>query len=124
MSYSNSHKPYLFNIPLGDQAPAFALGPDGLGLGVLALGEALVLAALPGRAHLRVALVHQHAVQAFGVEATGVFIGGFAVALGDLRNIRCVDLHLPKGLIDLARQRARAGYVPLKKAHKAPTQTQ
>lgn len=109
--YSNSHNPYLFNVPLGDQAPAFALGPDGLGLGVLALGEALVLAALPGRAHLRVAFVHQHPVQAFGVEAAGVFIGGFAVALGDLRNIRCVDLDLPEGLIDLACQRTGTGYI-------------
>lgn len=56
---------YLFDAPFGAQAPAAALGFDDLGVGVEPLGEALVLAALPSRAHLRVALVLQHPVEAF-----------------------------------------------------------
>lgn len=92
---------YLFNVPLGHQAPAFAISFDDLGLGVLALGEALVLAALSCRTHLGVALVHQHPIEALGVKAARVLIRGLAVALGNLRYVSSVYLHFTARFIHL-----------------------
>lgn len=102
----------LSDVPLGNQAPSLAVCPDDLGLGVLALGEALVLAELPGRAHLRVALKHQHPVQTLRVEATRALVRGLAVALGDLRNVSRVDLHFPVRLVHLQETRAASAPAP------------
>ena len=104
-THIHTARPHLPDVPLGHQAPALAVRPDDLGLGVLALGEALVLAGLPRGADLRVALEHEHAVQTLRVRAARVLVGGLAVALGDLRDVRRVDLHLPVGFVHL---RARA----------------
>lgn len=92
---------YLLNAPLGAQAPAAPLGFDDLGVGVEPLGEALVLAALPGRAHLRVTLVLQHPVETLGLQPAGVLVRGFAVTAGDLRQVRHLDLNLPDHLVGL-----------------------
>lgn len=92
---------HLFNAPLGAQPPAAALGFDDLGVGVEPLGEALVLAALPGRAHLRVALVLQHPVEALGLQPAGILVRGFAVTARDLRQVGHLDLNLPDHLVGL-----------------------
>lgn len=95
------HKFSLSNVPLGDQAPSFAVCLDDLGLRVLALGETLVLAVLSCRTHLRVALKHQHPVQTLRIKATGILICGLTVALRDFGNISCIDLDFPVRLIHL-----------------------
>lgn len=55
--------PDLLDVPQRDESPAFARSLDDLGLGVKALGEVLVAAAIATGTHLRVALVLQHAVK-------------------------------------------------------------
>lgn len=92
---------HLFNAPLGAQPPAAALGFDDLGVGVEPLGEALVLAALPGRAHLRVALVLQHPVEALGLQPARVLVRRFAVTARDLRQVGHLDLNLADHLVGL-----------------------
>lgn len=81
---SGSLPRYLLNAPFGTEAPASPLCSDDFRIRVEPLCKALVLAAVPGRAHLRVTLVLQHAVQALGVQAAGVLVGRLAVAAGDL----------------------------------------
>lgn len=95
------HKFSLSDVPLGHQAPTFAICLDDLGLGVLALGETLVLAVFACRTHLRVALKHQHPVQTLRIKATRILICGLTVALRDFRNISCIDLDFPIRLIHL-----------------------
>lgn len=56
--------------------------------------EGLVLTVLPCRAHLRVALIHEHAVYALWVDATRVLIGRFTVTAWDFRKVGSYDLHL------------------------------
>lgn len=85
---------YLSDVCFGLQAPASRQRAEDLYLRVLPLGEALVLAALPSRAHQGVALVEQHAIDAFRVQAAGVFICWFAVAAWYLGQVRSEDLHL------------------------------
>lgn len=85
--------PHLLNICFCPQAPTPLQGAENLHLGVLALGEALVLTAPSSRAHRGVTLIQQHAVDAFRVDATRVLIGGFTVATGDFRQVRGEDLH-------------------------------
>lgn len=92
---------YLPDVSFGLQAPAPCQRAEDLHLGVLALGEALVLAALPCRAHQRVALVEQHAIDAFRVQAAGVLVRGLAVAAWDLGQVCSEDLHLPHGPVHL-----------------------
>lgn len=92
---------YLFNIPLSDQTPAFPVGFDDLCLGVLAFRKALVLAPFSGWTNLWVAFVHQHPIEALGVKATRVFICGFAVALGNLRNVSSIYLYFATRFIHL-----------------------
>lgn len=92
---------YLLNAPFSAEAPAAPLGFDDFGVGVEPLGEALVLAALPGRAHLRVTLVLQHPVETLGLQPAGVLVRGFAVTAGDLRQVRHLDLNLPDHLVGL-----------------------
>lgn len=62
-------------------------------MSVLTLGEGLVLTSLPRHTHLRVAFVHQHAVDALRVDAAGVLIRGLTVATWDFGQVRCDDLH-------------------------------
>lgn len=78
------HGANLLDVGHAAQAPSSRERAEDLHVTVLPLGEALVLAALACRAHLRVALVHQHAVDALRVDAAGVFIRGLAVAARDL----------------------------------------
>lgn len=92
---------YLFNAPFGPEAPPAALGFDDLGVGVEPLGEALVLAALPGRAHLGVALVLQHPVEALRLQPARVLIRRLAVTPGNLRQVGHLDLNLPDHLVGL-----------------------
>ena len=93
---------YLLDAPLGPEAPAPPLGPDDLCVWVEPLGEALVLAALPRRAHLGVTLILQHPVQALGLQATRVLVGRLAVAAGNLRQVCHLDLYLSYHFVGLA----------------------
>lgn len=86
---------YLLDVRHGTQTPAAGQRSVDLHRTVLPLGEGLVLAPLPCSAHLRVALVHQHAVDALRVGAARVLVRGLAVATRDLREVGCDDLHLP-----------------------------
>lgn len=52
--------------------------------------------------YLRVTLVQQHAVDALGVHATRTFVGGLAVAAGDLREVGAEDLNLSDRAIHLS----------------------
>lgn len=52
--------------------------------------------------YLRVTLVQQHAVDALRVHATRTFVGGLAVAAGDLREVGAEDLNLSDGAIHLS----------------------
>lgn len=92
---SDTERRYLPDVCLGLQAPASGQRAEDLHLGVLALGEALVLAAFTSRTHQGVALVEQHAVDALRVQAAGVLVRGFAVAARYLGQVCREDLHLP-----------------------------
>jgi len=94
-NYMQKQSMYLSDVCFGLQAPASCQRAENLYLGILPLGEALVLAALPSRADHGVALIEQHAIDAFGVQATWVFICWFAVATWYLRQVCSEDLHLP-----------------------------
>lgn len=91
----------LLDVPQCDQPPAFARSLDDLGVGVAALGEVLVAAAIAAGAHLRVALILQHAVQTLRLEATRPLVWRLAVALGDLGDVGRKHLNLPNWLVDL-----------------------
>lgn len=93
-NYMQKHSMYLSDICFGLQAPASCQCAENLYLGILPLGEALVLAALPSGADHRVAFIEQHAIDAFGVQAAWVFICWFAVATWYLRQVCSEDLHL------------------------------
>lgn len=92
---------YLLNAPLGPEAPASSLSLDDLSVRVEPLREALVLTTLSSRAHLRVALILQHPVEALGLQATRVLVGGLAVTAGDLRQVSDLDLYLPDDFVGL-----------------------
>lgn len=47
------------------------------------------------------ALVLQHAVQALGLQAARVLVGGLAVAARNLGQVRNMDLHLPYHFVSL-----------------------
>jgi len=98
---SSPPPPHLFDVKDGAEPPAPGQGPEDLHGGVLALGVGLVLAALAGHAHLRVALVHQHAVDALRVHAARVLVRRLAVAARHLRQVRRDDLHLSDWPVDL-----------------------
>lgn len=95
---------YLLDVRHGTQTPAAGQRSVDLHRTVLALGEGLVLAPLPCGAHLGVALVHQHAVDALRVGAARVLVRGLAVATRDLREVGRDDLHLPNRPVHLVRK--------------------
>lgn len=47
-------------------------------------------------------LIQQHAVDAFRVHSARAFVGGLAVAAGDLREVGTEDLNLPNRAIHLS----------------------
>lgn len=100
MLFTHTHT-HLLDVFQGEEAPALASRTDDLGVGVLALGEVLVVAALTGWAHLRVALVQEHAVQALRLEVARPLVRRLAVTLGDLGHVCRVHLHPPVRLVDL-----------------------
>lgn len=91
---TRKERTYLPDVCFGLQAPASCQRAEDLYLRILALGEALVLAALASRTHHGVALVEQHAVDALGVQAAGILVCGFAVATRNLGQVCSEDLHL------------------------------
>lgn len=94
---------YLSDVCFGLQAPASCQRAENLYLRILPLGEALVLAALPSRADQGVAFIEQHAIDAFGIQATWVFICWFAVATWYLGQVCSEDLNLPHRPVHLER---------------------
>lgn len=101
---------YLSDVCFGLQAPASCQRAENLNLGILALGEALVLAALPSRADHGVAFIKQHAIDAFRVQAARVFICWFAVATRYLGQVCSEDLHLTHRPVHLGCTRKTTSY--------------
>lgn len=97
----NRNPSYLPDIVDATEPPAARQRPEDLHRSVLALGKALVLAPLSCRTDLRVALVHQHAVDTLRVHAARVLVRGLAVTARDLRQVRGHDLHSPYRPVDL-----------------------
>lgn len=92
---------YLLNASFGSEAPASPLRFDDLCFGVEPLCEALVLTAVPSRAHLRVTLVLWHSVQTLRLQATRVLISRLAVTAGNLRQVSHLDWHLAYHFVSL-----------------------
>lgn len=93
-SCTQQQSTYLSDVCFGLQAPASCQCAENLYLGILPLGEALVLTTLPCGADQGVALVEQHAIDAFRVQAAGVFVCWLTVAPWYLRQVCSEDLHL------------------------------
>lgn len=80
----HSHRKwYLFNVPFCCEPPTAPFRFYNFCFWVEPFGEALILAALSGRAHLGVAFVLQHSIETLGLQAAGILIGWLAVAAGD-----------------------------------------
>lgn len=100
-NYTQKQSMYLSDVCFGLQAPASCQRAENLHLGILSLGEALVLAALTSWADHGVALIKQHPIDALGVQATRVFISWFAVATWYLRQVCSEDLHFTHRTVHL-----------------------
>lgn len=98
---------YLLDVRHTDQTPAPGQRSEDFHRCVLALCEGLVLTPLPRHTHLRVALVHQHPVDALRVDAARVLVRRLTVAARDLRQVGGKDLHLTNWPVDLTDRRRR-----------------
>ena len=103
---------YLLDVRHSTQAPAAGQRPVNLHRCILALSEGLVLTTLPCRTHLRVALVHQHSINALRVDATWVLVRRFTVTTGDLGQVSSNDLHLPNWPVYLRDRDRRVMFSP------------
>lgn len=84
---------HLLNICFSPETPSPLQCAKNFNLWILALSEALVLAAASGRTYCGVALIEQHAVDALRVYPTRILVSSFTVATGNFRQVCSEDLY-------------------------------